>query len=1625
MPSDPAILFFIDQPPPAVAPDRTGLISGWIFGRAPHRCCAVRAYSQGQPTLAIYGAPRQDVAAAYPDEPQAGFSGFKLDAAHPAQSVIHLEWLDTSGQWHEFWRVSATAEDRRIGPPGRPVLPAAFTPVLAAATAATLRTGSRQQTWDLLTGALEDYACPDPLMPANPDLALHLDEPTGNLVAGDFVRISGWVFNRRSPVRRVFAHADPGGAVHVVFPKPRPDVAAAFRQPPAPVACGFTGMIRLPSAPARTCWFRLYAESADGSIELALSRRLFRLSPAGSWWHHTQAALLLALAAGTRRYRPQSWRAWAREIVHWLPSVAPAGPPPPARAIQPSRPANPANVQPREQDPLISILVPVYNPPERYLEEMIASVRAQVYPRWELCLVDDASTARHVRPLLERWARADPRIRPAFRTANGHIARATNDALAMACGEFVALLDHDDLLPPEALLRVVEAIRDCPRAQFLYTDRDKIDDQGRRFDRELRGAWNPAMGLTHNYLHQFTVIRRRLIEAAGAFRPGYDGSQDLDLYLRCQELLQAGETVHVPALCYHWRVHAGSTASRGDQKDYMFDSARRGIADALRRRRLRAEPFLPAFAHFYGLNLHQLRWDPAVLRENPVSAVLAVTSANGEWRRTVDALARTTPAGALQIIVAMAAGEDAAAELPGGNLVETVRAPAGTDKAALFNLGATRARHALLLLLDANAAPAAPGWLEDLAGWMSVPGVEAAGPRIIAADGTLHSAGWTVDSRSGRPRPLFSGEAADDPGLQFLPHAARDSLLLDPAALLTRTAIFRELDGFDPTRFAAAHYAADYCLRLHDRNHRVIFTPQATLHLAGGDGTDRPVLEHEEETFRQRYAGRTDPWVRPELFCAGDGVAQPAVDSATSWMPAGTVEFAGGWFFLERPGPGEELSAGDQVLSGWCLPRPGAKLAELRLRARGQVRLLTYGHPRPDLAAAAGHTGDFLPVGFDLETHLPSGRTQLVFEALGADADWIPITKVTAIIGSSRLPSGQGSAALPLIRDLIGGVKRLVARFTEPADQAKLWREAVRYPALPFHGYWDEPDGIVQPVYGGTAVRGWLFHETAEIRRVVASFELKDWLPLVHGNESEAIHRSFPRSPAARMCAISGFVTIPGQAARLATLRIWAELADGSWHLVYVRRCQILASERICPTPTVPDRGLRRWQRAISLGRQPSASPAALAQPESRTGPAPAQPGLLLVTHNLNREGAPYFLMELAQFVRQRTGANMTVVSPADGPLRAEFERLGMTVRLVDRGPLWHARTPREAQQAMAELTRELRAAEASLVVANTIESFWAVLAAREAGCPVLFYIHEPGVFGLHYLGQLGSAVRRLAADAFADAGTLVSFPSQATQAYYEDFLRHGRSRIQPGWTDLNRVLPADRVHTRTGTRQRLGLAPDEHLVITVGTICARKGQLHFVNAVELLWRDRPQLAARCRFLLIGAHDDDYGTMLAAHVASRPHHQIQILPATPQVGDYFAAADLFVLSSFEEGFPRVLLEAMGFALPIVCTRIHALPEIVRPDEEALLVPPGDSPALAGAMQRLLTDRVFATQLGRQAEQRVLAQFTAEQVLPGHLRTILELAPALSAAVPKIPPYDSGEPSQAATEASSGHRPSPG
>ncbi len=1635
-------------------PDGTWSCTGWLFGQGTTHCCAVRACGAEATVHGIYGLPRPDVAATHPAEPQTTYCGFQFNLSASSLQPIRLEWLDNTGRWHEFWREpiselqprsKKSQQPRRISTSLIPVLHAAI------ATGITNRPWWRawQHTRELMT-EFTGHAAPDPV---HPTLLVNLDQPHGEIVSGELVPISGWIFNHCSAIRRIFAHAEPDTRIHLIFPKPRPDVGAAYSTLSVPLQCGFDGMILLPKTTPVCFYLRLYAELADGSVVLALARRFFCRPFSETPASLAPASLWLGVLGLAGIYQPTSWRDWWQLILSPQRLANPVTPPAsiriksgPLKSLTAPIPA----MIPRDSDPLISLIVPVYNTPEPYLRAMIASVQVQSYPRWEMCLADDASTQPHVRHILAEYARTDPRIRPVYRPENGHISRASNSALAHAQGKFIALLDHDDLLAPEALQRVIEVIRAQPKAQFLYTNRDKIDDQGRHFDGEERGAWNPAMAITHNYLHHLTVIRRSVVLAAGAFRPDYFGSQDLDLYLRCHELLRADEIVYVPFIAYHWRAHAGSTASRGDQKAYMFDSARRGIADALHRRGLRATPFLPNFGTIYGMNLHQLNWDPGILQGNPVSIIIAVPSAQHDFGpHSLAKLIATVPAVGTQIIIVST--RDLASARPDSGQIrpEYIIAPIGTPEAGLYNLGAAHARNPLLLLLDAETSPIQTGWLEDLVGWLSVPGVAAVGPKLIASDGLLASAGWTVHSRSHLPLPLFAGDPVDELNSPFLSHSARDVLLLDPSCVLTRTADFRELGGFEHKSFPAQHFVADYGLRLRDLGRRSVYSPQAVLETSKEILSELTPHTAEDVAFQQRYTQCQDPWISQPTTSQCLPPSRPSELQRKTWMPAATLEFTGGWLYLEQPFPGEEIHAGHQLLRGWCLPRPGQTIAELKVRIGAHTYLADLGHPRPDLTAHTGCCGDFLPAGFSLELALPCGPARLEIFVYLVGSGWQLVGIIELEILAQRAPT-KPDPAVPVPVDFFADAVELLLKKSAENPTVNLAKHAAliacqtaalrtkRYAVNPFQGFIDCPHPHFVPIYGGVYLSGWLFHETIPIRRVVASYDLTGWIELPYGNESACVSSLIPEFPQAAHCAFVGFVPVPQDLPPPRTLRIWAELADGNWKLVFVLRSRThslgasdlrtlhgVSGWTLLRTTVTLQLAFFRWHVRSSAGikfwtvmkEMRQRIPAPMPRPQLISAPrvstkVPATPHLLLVTHNLNREGAPLFLYEIARFCQAHLNCNLTVVSPHEGSLRSEYEQLGAEVRIIDRAPLWSASTEAEVQRALRILEQELRVPETSLVVANTIESFWAVSAAQHAGRPSLCYIHEPGVLGFHYLRQLSSPVRRAAATALAQA-TCVSFPNRATQAYYQSDSPAANYCIQPGWTDCLPPEVSLSPQARARLRARWGFAPPERVVINVGTLCARKGQLVFVRAVEHLWKTQPALAARCRFLLIGANDNDYAASVAALIQRLDLPNLALIPATKQVQEYFSAADLFTLSSFEEGFSRVLLEAMGHGLPIVSTAIHGIPEITRHHREALLVPPGDAPALAAAMQLLLQDEVLAARLGRQARERLEHTYTAERVLPLHLATIRQLARDLKTSSPKIPARDLPEPIQAA------------
>lgn len=235
--------------------------------------------------------------------------------------------------------------------------------------------------------------------------------------------------------------------------------------------------------------------------------------------------------------------------------------------------------------PKLSILLPVYNPELEHLMAAVNSVTQQLYPNWELCIADDNSTRPGIREYLIELASRDPSIKLELRSVNGHISACSNSALQLATGEFIVLLDHDDLLTVHALFSIVQALNEQPELDLIYSNEDKLDKRGRRCEPTFKAGWAPDYFLALMYVGHLGVFRKTLVDKVGGFRVGFEGSQDYDLVLRVSELTT--RIKHIPRILYHWRKHPESTAVNMDSKPYAYNAARKAIEQALERRQIK------------------------------------------------------------------------------------------------------------------------------------------------------------------------------------------------------------------------------------------------------------------------------------------------------------------------------------------------------------------------------------------------------------------------------------------------------------------------------------------------------------------------------------------------------------------------------------------------------------------------------------------------------------------------------------------------------------------------------------------------------------------------------------------------------------------------------------------------------------------------------------------------------------------------------------------------------------------------------------------------------------------------------------------------------------------------------
>lgn len=490
--------------------------------------------------------------------------------------------------------------------------------------------------------------------------------------------------------------------------------------------------------------------------------------------------------------------------------------------------------------PLISVVVPVYDAPEPMLRAMIASVQGQLYSHWELCLADDASPSPHVARVLADCAASDPRIRWVRREVNGHISAASNSALALARGEFVALLDHDDILSERALYEIVVAHNADPAVDLIYSDEDKIDENDERYGPYFKPAFSHELLLGQNMISHFGVYRRSVLEAVGGFRVGYEGSQDYDLALRVVAHSGPSKVSHVPAVLYHWRQARAGTSFSQSRLDRCIAVARQAIQDhidhaAAEGRDLSGtvapSPLIPTWS--------RVAWalpSPAPL----VSIIVSADAGPARVAACVEGLLNGTDYPAIEILVASHGVQEASAAAADPRL-RTIDHDGAVSGAAWSNLAARAARGDVLLLIDSAVDVTSADWLTELVGVALRPGVGIAGAKLLLPDGRVHHAGlrlWAGTSGEDTGGHFLvghfgRGQRDSNPGYFGHQALARDVSAVTGACLAIRKPIYDEVGGLDERNLTRAFHDVDLCLRVRAAGYRVLWTPFSVLRHQG------------------------------------------------------------------------------------------------------------------------------------------------------------------------------------------------------------------------------------------------------------------------------------------------------------------------------------------------------------------------------------------------------------------------------------------------------------------------------------------------------------------------------------------------------------------------------------------------------------------------------------------------------------------------------------------------------------------------------------------------------------------------------------------------------------------------
>lgn len=476
--------------------------------------------------------------------------------------------------------------------------------------------------------------------------------------------------------------------------------------------------------------------------------------------------------------------------------------------------------------PKISIIVPAYKTPEAFLRQMMDSLLAQTYANWELCIANASPEDASMEYVLKEYAKKDSRILWKKLEENKGIAENTNEAFAMATGEFAGLLDHDDLLAPNALYEVAKALETEPDIDVLYTDEDKVrgDEVLEHFQPHLKPDFNIDLLRSNNYICHFFVVRKSLLEKTGGFRREYDGAQDYDFIFRCTQA--AGKIHHIPEILYHWRTHQSSTADNPESKLYAFEAGKRAIEENLRQNGLIGE-----VSHTKDYGFYRVKYP--VQGEPLVSIIIPNKDAKEDLEKCIQSILEKSSYTNYEILIVEnnSAGEEIFSyykELSENSKIRLLRWKREFNYSAINNYGAKKAKGDYLLFLNNDTEVISPDWIEEMLGFCQRPDTGIVGARLYFGNNTVQHAG-TVIGIGGIAGHMFTDMPRERSGYMHKAAIIQDLSAVTAACMMVKRQVFDEVQGFEE-QLSVAFNDVDFCLRVREKQYLVVYDPYVELY---------------------------------------------------------------------------------------------------------------------------------------------------------------------------------------------------------------------------------------------------------------------------------------------------------------------------------------------------------------------------------------------------------------------------------------------------------------------------------------------------------------------------------------------------------------------------------------------------------------------------------------------------------------------------------------------------------------------------------------------------------------------------------------------------------------------------